>query len=91
MKSELKEDEISIKDEDGKEYLMKILFSYDNEERGKKYVFIYDESDPDEIYVFEYKDDGELLEVSDEEYEEAQEVLEAYDEDPKIKDAKEGN
>lgn len=86
----LNDNDIIMTDDNGKEYLMKILFTYENEERDTKYVYVYEEGNPDDIFVFKYNDEEtDLLVVDDEEeLEEAQEVLEAYDSDPKIQDIK---
>ncbi len=89
MKKELGENEIQIYDEEGNEYLFNILFTYENEERGAEYVFVYDPAKPEDIFVMKYNEDGELFEVTDEEeLAEADEVLGAYEEDPKINDIK---
>ncbi len=85
----LNDNEIQIIDDEGNEYLYNILFTYENEERGCQYVFIYDKANPSDVYVMKYSDNGELFEVTDEEeLEEADEVLAAYEEDPKINDIK---
>lgn len=85
----LGDDDIKIYDEDGKEYLFKILFTYENKEREAEYAFIYEPSSPDDIIVMRYTDEGELFEVTDEEeLEEAEEVLNAYQSDPKIQEIK---
>ena len=86
----LNDNDIVMTDDNGKEYLMKILFTYENEERGTKYDYVYEEANPDDIFVFKYnEEETDLLVVDDEEeLEEAQEVLEAYDSDPKIQDIK---
>ena len=82
---ELKDDEIIIYDDEGKEFLMKILFTYENEDRNSEYVFVYEESNPDDVYVMKYNGNNELFEVEDEEeLKEAEEVLNAFNEDPKI-------
>ena len=83
-------DEIVIYDEEGKEYLMNILFTYENEERNAQYVFVYDKGNPDDVFVMKYTDDSdELFEVTDEEeLAEAQEVLDAYNDDPTIQQIK---
>ncbi len=87
---ELKDDEIIIYDDEGKEFLMKILFTYENEDRNSEYVFVYEESNPDDVYVMKYNDNNELFEVEDEEeLKEAEEVLNAFNEDPKINEVKE--
>ena len=85
----IRDDQIVIYDEDGKEFLMNILFTYENEERNAEYVFVYDEAQPDGVYVMRYNEDNELFEVTDEEeLKEASEVLEAYNEDPTIQEVK---
>ena len=86
----LNDDQIIIYDEDGKEYLMNILFTYENEERNAQYVMVYDDASPEEVIAMRYDDNNELFEVTDEEeLKEAEEVLEAYNEDPTIQEEKE--
>ena len=86
---------ITIIDEKGNEHLMKILFTYDNEERKTSYVFLYEEDNPDDVIPMKYKmgeDDksGELEEITDpDEYAEVEEVFNAFQEDPKIQELKE--
>ncbi len=81
-----------VLDDQGNEYNMEILFTYEHEERKKKYVFFYDENNPEEIYVMSYNDEGELEDVVDEEeYNEMLEVFNAYQEDPEIQNLKEEN
>ena len=76
------EKQITIRDEEGNEHLMEILFTYEHEERGKKYVFLYTKDNPEDIIAMEYNDAGELFEIeSDEEYEEVEEVFNAFNED----------
>ncbi len=85
----LDDNEIQIFDDEGNEYLYNILFTYENKERGAEYVFVYNPIKPSDVYVMKYNDQGELFEVTDEEeLEEADEVLGAYEEDPKINDIK---
>ena len=82
--------QITVIDSEGKEHLMQILFTYDNEERKTSYVFFYSEENPDEVFAMRYKDNGELEEIEDpDEYAEVEEVFNAYQEDPKIQDIKE--
>ncbi len=78
------EKQITIKDDEGNEHLMEILFTYEHDERGKKYVFLYSKDDPENVIAMEYNDNGELFEIeSDEEYEEVEEVFNAFvDENP---------
>ena len=83
------EKQITIVDGEGKEHLMEILFTYENEERGTKYVFFFDPDDPENVIPMRYKDDGTLEDIDDEEeYDEVEEVFNAYLEDPKIQDIK---
>lgn len=85
----INDDQIVIYDEDGNEFLMNILFTYENEERGAEYVFVYDEAQPDDVFVMRYNEEHELFEVTDEEeLKEASEVLAAYNDDPTIQEAK---
>ena len=73
------EKQITIRDEEGNEHLMEILFTYEHDERGKKYVFLYTKDNPEEVIAMEYNDNGELFEIeSDEEYEEVEEVFNAF-------------
>ena len=82
--------QITIVDEEGKEHLMQVLFTYDNEERKTSYVFFYDEKNPDEVFAMRYNDNGELEEIEDsDEYAEVEEVFNAYNDDPKIQEIKE--
>ena len=71
--------QISITDSEGNEHLMEILFTYEHDERKKKYVFFYDKNTPEDIIAMEYNDEGELFEIeSDEEYDEVEEVFNAF-------------
>ncbi|MCR5308518.1 MAG: DUF1292 domain-containing protein [Bacilli bacterium] len=88
---ELKNDnEMVVTDSEGKEHLMHILFTYDNEERGSSYVFFYEVGDNEEnVMVMRYSADGELEEIDDdEEYDEVEEVFNAWQDDPKIQEIK---
>ncbi|HAS55769.1 MAG TPA: hypothetical protein DEF61_02420 [Firmicutes bacterium] len=86
---EIKNDnDIIITDENGNEELDKILFYFHNDNRNRDYYFIYKEEDPDSIIVLGSEDGQSFFELSDEEFEEAQEVFDAYNLDPKIKEAK---
>ena len=65
----------------------------ENEERDAKYVFFYDTEDKEEnVMVMRYVgelDQGELIAIEDdEEYNELEEVLNAWEEDPKIQELK---
>lgn len=86
---EIKNDnEILISDEDGNSQLLKILFYFHNDIRNKDYYFIYDEENPDDIIVMGSSDGESLEELSDEEFDEAEQVFEAYQNDPKINEIK---
>lgn len=86
----LLDDEMLITLENGEEKVMKILFTYDSEQRKKSYVFLYDENDDENVLVFSYNEkDSSLEEIEDEEeYKEAEEVLNAFYEDEKIQSLK---
>lgn len=83
------ENEITLYDEDGNEYLYNILFTYENEERNTTYVFIYDNESPDDVYPFKYDENGNIAPVEDEEeLKECEEVFNAFNDDPKINEIK---
>ena len=87
------ENQMVVTDAEGKEHLMNILFTYDNEERKASYVFFYDSEDPEEnVIVMRYigeLDQGELVPIDDdEEYDEVEEVFNAWQDDPKIQELK---
>ena len=84
------ENQMVVTDGEGKEHLMNILFTYDNEERKASYVFFYDSEDPNEdVIVMRYTEDGELEPIEDdEEYDEVEEVYNTWLEDPKIQELK---
>ena len=65
----------------------------DNEERGASYVFFYDTEDPnEEVIVMRYLESGELEPIEDdEEYDEVEEVFNAWQDDPKIQELKQDN
>ncbi len=81
------EDTIILANEDGQEFPMKILLTFQNEETGKNYVFITDpneevQEDEETVLVYSYDEDGNLEEVTDpEEFEMCQEVLLAFTEE----------
>ena len=84
------DDEMFITNEKGEEKVMKILFTYESEERGKEYVFLYEKDDEDNVLVFAINEKEETLEEieDDEEYAEAEEVFNAYMNDEKIQEIK---
>ena len=80
---------MTVYDGDGNEHELEVLFTYEHEERGTSYVFFFDPKTPDDILCMRYDDDGNLYEVEDEdEFQEMEEVLEAYLEDPQIQELK---
>lgn len=85
-----KDNKIVITDEEGKEHVLKILFTYHNDERETDYVFIYDPEDEENVFPMIYhEEDHTLEEIEDEEeYDEVEEVFNAYMEDPKIQELK---
>lgn len=85
---DIQDNTIAITLDDGTVETWKILFYYHNDEREKDYYFIYKDEDEDSIIVMGSKDGETLEECSEEELEEAEEVLEAYESDPKIGDIK---
>ena len=86
----LLDDEMIITNENGEEKVMKILFTYESEQRKKTYAFLYEKGDEDNIMVFSVNEkDGSLEEIEDdEEYAEAEEVFNAYMSDEKIQEIK---
>lgn len=84
------DDEMIITNESGEEKVMKILFTYESEQRKKEYVFLYEKDNEDNVLVFAVNKDGESLEEieDDEEYAEAEEVFNAYMNDEKIQEIK---
>ena len=84
------DDEMIITNENGEEKVMKILFTYESEQRNAEYVFLYEKDDEDNILVFKVNEKEESLEEieDDEEYAEAEEVFNAYMNDEKIQEIK---
>ena len=87
------ETQMVVADSEGKEHLVQILFTYENEERDAKYVFFYDTEDKEEnVVVMRYVGElatGELVPIEDdEEYDEVEEVFNTWQEDPKIQELK---
>ena len=81
---DIKDNTIEIAKDDGSAETWKIYFYYHNPERGRDYYLIYKDEDPDSLLVMSSADGKELLDVSEEEFQEAQEMLETYENDPKI-------
>ncbi len=70
------ENQMIIIDANQKEHLVEILFEYENEERNTKYVLFYELDNEDEVMAMKYTDEGELIEIEDDE--EFSEVLEVF-------------
>lgn len=72
-----------VKDENGNEKRMTILFTFDNEVTKKQYVVFQDpEQDKDEVYASAYDENGQLLPIeTDEEWEMVEEVINTFVED----------
>lgn len=72
-----------VKDENGKEIAMEILFTFANEETEKQYVVFVDPNDESgEVFASCYDDDGNLLPIETEsEWEMVEEVLGAFNEE----------
>lgn len=72
-----------VKDENGNEKRMTILFTFDNEVTNKQYVVFQDpEQDEDEVYASAYDENGQLLPIeTDEEWEMVEEVINTFVED----------
>lgn len=87
---ELNDKEILITDEDGVETKYQILFTYDNEDTGKQYVLYFDPSNPEEIFASQCNDQHELIPIeSEEEWDEVEEVLNTFQEDPMLQEEEE--
>ena len=77
----LKDNQIIIEDSEGNEHLVDVLFTYENEHRHKNYVFFLNPENEEEVMVMSYAEDGTLEQISDEEFEEAEEVFNAFEEE----------
>lgn len=86
----IKDNQMTIINENGEEVLVNILFTYNNEERDVSYVVFYFPDDEENVMALRYFEDGRLEEIDDpDEFAEVEEVLNAYLEDPKIQELKE--
>lgn len=72
-----------VKDENGNEKRMTILFTFDNEVTKKQYVVFQDpEQDEDEVFASAYDENGQLLPIeTEEEWEMVEEVINTFVED----------
>ena len=76
---EIEDNKMVITDEEGNEHIVTILFTYHHDERNKDYVVFVSDEDEDSAIAMSYTSDGELEEIEDDdEYEEIQELLDAY-------------
>lgn len=85
---EINDNEIVLTKENGEKEVAKILFYFHNDQRGKDYYFLYKEENPDDVIVMSSSNGTSLDEVDDEEFDEAEQVFEAFQEDPKIEEAR---
>ena len=85
---EINDNEIVLTKENGEKEVAKILFYFHNDQRGKDYYFLFKEENPDDVIVMSSSDGTSLDEVDDEEFDEAEQVFEAFQEDPKIEEAR---
>ncbi|MFR7555966.1 DUF1292 domain-containing protein [Longicatena caecimuris] len=72
-----------VTDESGNEKEMEILFTFEDEEKGRKYVVFADHEDEgEEVFASAYDDEGNLMPVeTDEEWQMIEEVIGAFQED----------
>ncbi len=78
------ENQMVIIDSNQKEHLVEILFEYENKQRNTKYVLFFELDNPDEVMAMKYTDEGELIEIDDdEEFDEVLEVFNAFQDDEK--------
>jgi uncharacterized protein YrzB (UPF0473 family) len=80
------DDYIILANDDGQEFRMRIVLTFDDEKTGKHYVLI---TDPNEdgaedqtVFAYSYDEEGNLEEITDpEEFEMCEEVLLAFTEE----------
>lgn len=72
------EKKFTIVKDNGEEVTLTMLFNFVNEQRGKTYYFLFDEEDPDNIIPLSSVDGEHLEYLDEEEMDEANQVLEAY-------------
>ena len=71
-----------VKDENGNEKRMIILFTFDNEQTGIQYVVFQDPDKEEDVYASRYNDQGEILPIeTDEEWDMVEEVINTFVED----------
>lgn len=81
-------DDVFVTKEDGSHEKWKLYFSFRDSKRAKDFYFIYKDEDPDSLVVMASQDGKNLVNVDKKELAEAEEMLEAYENDPKIRDLK---
>ncbi len=79
----LESNTLYVHDEDGKEMEMEILFTFEDDTKGKKYVVFADpQDDSGEVYASAYDEAGNLLPIeSEQEWAMVEEVLGAFSQD----------
>ena len=71
-----------VTDESGNEKEMEILFTFEDEEKGRKYlVFADPEDEGEEVFASAYDDEGNLMPVETDEEWQMIEVIGAFQED----------
>ncbi|MGP1413997.1 MAG: hypothetical protein ACTTID_02610 [Bacillales bacterium] len=84
-----KEETVVLINDENEEFEMRALFTYYNPDRDCEYIFLYQEINDEDVFVF--KDDGKngLIEVEDiDEFNEAMEVFNAFNEEQIVKENK---
>lgn len=77
-----------VKEENGIEKRMEILFTFDSEDFQKRYVLFFDPENEGEIFASAYDDEGNLFPVeSDEEWQMIEVVLDTFEESEDIEDS----
>lgn len=70
---------MTITDENGIEREVEIILTFDDEHSGKSFVLFTDPNDDDgNVYAYSYTEDGDMDEVTEEEWEMCEEVLGAF-------------
>ena len=71
--------------EDGTQMTFRVLFTYRSEKSGKDYAVFYNEKDENHLIAYSFDESNTLSPLeSDEEYEELNSALAAYDEEAGI-------
>lgn len=81
-----KDNQMLVTDDQGAEHMMEILFTFENDARHANYVLYYDADKPEDVFAARYEGE-ELFEITDEEeYDEVEQVLNAYLDNPELKE-----